>query len=212
MVGILVHMAHFFKFVRHEAYLTNGGNGERHTEVCLSDIYRSSNFQMYEKVLYYLFFRIVPWLVVLLILPKIMIACVKRRLEAQTELPDVVLTRTLRSTRSNRIAVAVLLAYVICCAVAHVVYACAVNSMEFDQMLSRCRLTPSSRRFDALPAYMEFLYEFFLMFYSAIKFPLCCLASADVRRMGVQCICWPQNNSDRIKEGFVYIISGRFMK
>ena len=70
-------MVHFFKFVRHDVYYPDVD--EYHSKICLSDIYRSQHFQMYEKFLYYIFFRVLPWGAIIIILPRTIIGAYKMR-------------------------------------------------------------------------------------------------------------------------------------
>ena len=122
---------------------------------------------------------------------------------------DLKLDRLIKSGRSSKITIVTILLFVIFNGVSNVMYAMADKYMEFDQFLAGCLLAPSTRRFDGLPAKWEFLYTLFMVLYSCIKFPLCLLASYEVRRLVALFFWWPHANRDKLKEIVIYVLSNR---
>ena len=122
---------------------------------------------------------------------------------------DLQLDRVIKSGRSSKITILNLILFVLFNGVSNVTYAMAVKYMEFDQFLAKCLLTPSSRRFDAMPPNIELLYTFFLVLYSSIKFPICCLGSYEIRKLVTECMCWPSTNRDKLKEIMIYVLSNK---
>ena len=200
-------MVHFFKFVRHDVYFPTLKHYHKH--VCLSDIYRSKNFQIYEKFLYYIIFRVIPYVCTVVILPKIIIGGFKTRVEATNRIQDLKLVRVFKSGRSSKITIINIVIFAICNAVSNAMYGLGLKHMEFYQFMAGCTLTPSIRRFDELPKRTEFLYVFFLVFYSFVKFPLCYASSFEFRKIVATWVCWPRTNSDKIKEVLIYVLSNK---
>ncbi|ELU01422.1 hypothetical protein CAPTEDRAFT_206770 [Capitella teleta] len=181
-LSILLHLIQFFKYTRKETLYTT----KPHTQVCLSEVYRTGSFDFYDKYITPMLFHCVPWICALVLLIKTLIDHFARKArniadlnESFRSLPRYQLPPGTKAGRSFKIVVSLTSIYLW----ADLVYVCIrfYGVLNPNTEAPECSIIPGDTSYSRDDAILGVLSILFHVTNGVLNFSICMLMGNDFR-------------------------------
>ncbi|ELT96145.1 hypothetical protein CAPTEDRAFT_208242 [Capitella teleta] len=184
ILALLIHLLSFFKFTR----IAVNYHAFDHKMICLSELYRSSKFQVYDTYIYMIIFIFIPAMAACASVPKMLYAyktskypdmtAYNRTAHLNQEIP---LGRVFKSGRSTHIVLALSVVFFACQLVTMLIYLEVVVDLDVNPLSAKCHKLPVDRTFENQSPHLQRAHYFVSVLYAAINFPLFLIFGKDFR-------------------------------